>query len=336
MVSTDDGATWTEVDPVGVTRFTTALVCPGGNGEDCVAGGLQGNDPMLLSSVDGGVTWVGRALPSGAGHLVDLSCTSLSNCVGVMTTSENVFTPGGGEVFTTEDGGVSWSLSSTGGALLELLACSGTTCIGSGTLPASAPGSVAATVNVYSHDSGNAWKRAVVPAGFGFVDGFSESMECADASRCLGVGAVQPGSKGPGANAVVESNDGGATWQFVPALADDGATAISCASAQDCWIAGGGRPVPGAGSNPITYTVGETPVPATSPLVFATDDGGLTWSAITVPTPRKVPAGTSVSSLALIGQISCPTVSVCVGLGSGDLSTERTATYTNAPLGQRG
>jgi hypothetical protein len=49
-----------------------------------------------------------------------------------------------------------------------------------------------------------------------------------------------------------------------------------------------------------------------------------------------VPDGTSVSSLAVIGQISCPTVAVCVGLGSGDLSTEHTATYTNAPLGQSG
>jgi hypothetical protein len=337
LVSMDDGATWTEVDPVGVTTFTTALVCPGGNGDDCVAGGLQGNDPALLVSTDGGVTWVGRELPSGAGHLIDLSCTSLSHCVGVMTNSENVFTPGGGRVFTTEDGGVSWSPSNTGGALLELLTCSGTTCIGSGTLPASAPRSAAATVNLYSDDSGITWKQAVVPAGFGFLGGSSESMECADASRCLGIGGVQIAQDAPDKNAVVESSDGGASWQFIPALADYGARAISCASAQDCWIAGGGLLDSGTESNPITYYAGEPPpMPSTSPWVFATHDGGLAWSKITIPTPHQVPDGTSVSSLAVIGQISCPTVAVCVGLGSGDLSTEHTATYTNAPLGQSG
>jgi len=337
LFSMDDGATWTEVDPVGVTSFTTALVCPSGNGDDCVAGGLQGKHPVLLASTDGGVTWVGRALPSGAGHLFDLSCTTLSHCVGVMTTNESVFNPGGGRVFTTEDGGTSWSPSSTGGALLQLLACSGTTCIGSGISPPSAPGLAAATVNVYSHDSGITWKQAVVPAGFGFLDGSSESMECADASRCLGIGGVQTALAAPDKNAVVESNDGGASWQFVPALADYGAMAISCASAQDCWIAGGGPLDSGTQSNPITYYAGEAPpVPTTSPWVFATYDGGLTWSKITILTPHQVPGGTSLSSLAVIGQISCPTVAVCVGLGSGDLSTEHTATYTNAPLGQSG
>jgi photosystem II stability/assembly factor-like uncharacterized protein len=337
LVSMDDGATWTEVDPVGVTSFTTALVCPHGNGDDCVAGGIQGNDPVLLASADGGVTWTGRALPSGAGHLIDLSCTSLTDCVGVMTTNENVFTPGGGQVFTTEDGGSSWSPSNTGGALLQLLACSGTTCIGSGTLPASTPGLEPATINLYSHDSGITWKQAVVPSGFGFLDSSSESMECADTSRCLGIGGVQSNPREPDANAVVESSDGGATWRSVPTLANYAAMAISCATAQDCWIAGGGRADPGASSSPITYQPGEAaPVPATSPVIFATPDGGQTWSKITVPRPQQVPEGTSVSSLAVIGQISCPTVAVCVGLGSGDLSTEHTATYTNAPVGQVG
>jgi hypothetical protein len=337
LVSMDDGATWTEVDPVGVTSFTTALVCPGGNGDDCVAGGLQGKHPVLLASTDGGVTWVGRALPSGEGHLIDLSCTSLSHCVGVMTTNESVFNPGGGQVFTTEDGGTSWSRSSTGGALLQLLACSGTTCIGSGILPPSTPGLAAATINVYSHDSGITWKQAVVPAGFGFLGGSSESVECADTSRCLGIGGVQIAQDAPDKNAVVESSDGGASWQFVQALADYDARAISCASAQDCWIAGGGLLDSGTVSNPITYYAGEAPpVPTTSPWVFATHDGGLTWSKITIPTPHQVPGDTSSSSLAVIGQISCPTVAVCVGLGSGDLATEHTATYTNAPLGQSG
>jgi hypothetical protein len=337
LVSMDDGAMWNEVDPVGVTSFTTALVCPDGNADECVAGGLEGNNPVLLTSMDGGVTWASRALPSGEGHLIDLSCASLSHCVGVMTTNDSVFIPGGGQVFTTDDGGRSWSLSSTGGAVLQLLTCSGTTCIGSGTLPPSTLGLTATTVNLYSHDSGITWKQAVVPAGFGFLKGSSESMECADANLCLGIGGVQIAQGAPDTKAVVESSDGGASWQFVRALADYGAMAISCPSAQDCFIAGGGLLDSGTQSNPITYYAGQAPpMPTTSPRVFATHDGGLTWSKIAIPTPKQVPSGTSLSSLAVIGQISCPTVTVCVGLGSGDLVTKHTATYTNARLGENG
>jgi hypothetical protein len=147
---------------------------------------------------------------------------------------------------------------------------------------------------------------------------------------------VQPSSAKPDTNAVVESSDGGATWQLVPALTNYTTTSVSCATAKVCWIAGGGRADPGRSSDSITYRAGEaTPVPTTSPVVFATQDAGLTWSKITVPMPRQVPDGTSESSLAAIGQISCPTAAVCVGLGSGDLSTEHTATYTNATVGRR-
>jgi photosystem II stability/assembly factor-like uncharacterized protein len=336
IVSMDDGATWTEEDPVGVTSFTTPLVCPEGNGENCIAGGMQGNDSVLLASVDGGVTWTSRGLPKGAGRLIDLSCTSLTHCVGVMTSNQNVFVPGGGLVFTTEDGGSSWARSNSAGVLLQLLACSGITCVGSGTLPSSAPGQAPAIVTIYSDDSGATWTQAKVPAGFGFLDSSSESVECADATHCLGVGEVQSSPTQPDTNAVVASSDGGATWQLVPALTNYATRSISCATDRDCWIAGGGRPDPVTSSNPITYKTGEAaPAPTTSPVVFATQDAGLTWSKITVPMPKQVPVGTSASSLTAIGQISCPTVTVCVGLGSGDLSTEHTATYTDAPTGLR-
>jgi hypothetical protein len=63
LTSLDDETAWSEVDPVGVTNFTTALVRPLGNGDDCVAGGMLGTVPMLHVSTDGGVTWVDRELP---------------------------------------------------------------------------------------------------------------------------------------------------------------------------------------------------------------------------------------------------------------------------------
>jgi hypothetical protein len=74
------------------------------------------------------------------------------------------------------------------------------------------------------------------------------------------------------------------------------------------------------------------PIPV-SPWIYSSTDGGSTWSKTTLPVPKEVPSGTSGSSLEFIGQLSCPSTLVCVGLGTGDETGLHTATYTNAPVG---
>jgi photosystem II stability/assembly factor-like uncharacterized protein len=344
FVSTDHGATWTNVNPEGVSSFSSALVCPEGNARDCMAGGLEGTNAVLLVTTDGGASWVGRPLPPGAGKLIDLACTSSSRCVGVFSTSTDFYSSDG-VVFVTDDGGGSWTPADTGGVLLQILSCADSTCVGSGFIPGPTPTSKVTIVNLYSDDSGSSWSKSTVPPGFGFLDGSAESLDCSDATHCLGIGGIEttPGHALTGAT--VASSDGGASWQLVPALSGIQAFAIACPTQNDCYVGGGGSQK-GDTSQSITFRadgqndtqVGSgsgreiVPVPV-SPWVYSSVDGGTTWSKTTLAVPKGVPFGTSGSSLEFIGQLSCPSALICVGLGTGDETGQHTATYTNAPVG---
>ena len=79
-VSHDHGATWDNLPTSGVSSFTTALQCPAASGQACLAGGMQGNTPVILTTTDGGNSWAGVSLPPNLGHLSNLACTSLSDC----------------------------------------------------------------------------------------------------------------------------------------------------------------------------------------------------------------------------------------------------------------
>ncbi len=338
FVSTDHGATWTEIASKGATSFG-ALVCPTGDANDCLSGGMQGNRPVLLVTTDGGSTWIGRPLPSGAGQIVRLSCTSLTHCVGTFSTSANPYSSDG-VAYVTHNGGASWTLSDTGGVLLQSFTCTGTTCVGFGDTPGPTPSSPATEVNLYSHDSGSTWSEAAVPAGENF--GFLGAPACPDTTHCFGIGGIGPSGQ-PGEQAVVESSNGGASWQFVPSLTgvQAFAFAIACPSDLDCYIVGGGRQS-GTGSS-ITETGPGKPVDGMitvpnvyAPWVYSTTDGGSTWSKITLAVPKEVPVGTELTSLEDIGQISCPSVTACVAVGAGEEVGDHTATYTNAPSGQNG
>ena len=344
FVSTDHGATWTNAKPQGVTSFSSALVCPGGNANDCMAGGLEGTNPMLLVTGDGGASWVGRPLPAGAGELIHLACTSASHCVGVFSTSTDFYSSDGA-VFVTNNGGGSWTPAETGGVLLQILSCADATCVGSGFIPGPTPTSKVTIVDLYSDDAGSTWSESTVPPAFFFLGGGAESLDCSDATHCFGIGGIEtiPGQALRGA--VVTSRDGGASWHLVPSLSGIQAFAIACPSDNNCYVGGGGSQSDTASSS-ITIGAGgrddvqvgtgsgaETvPVPI-SPWIYSSTDGGSTWAKTTLVAPKAVPSGTSLSSLEVIGQLSCPSALICVGLGTGDETGQHTATYTNAPLG---
>ena len=344
FVSRNHGASWTEVNSEGVTDFSTGLVCPDDSATFCMAGGLQGTTPVLLVTTDGGANWEGRSLPVGAGTLIHLTCTSAARCVGVFSTSTNVYSSDG-VAYVTNDGGGSWTPADTDGVLLQILSCTQSTCVGSGFIPGPTPTPHVTIVNLYSNDSGSTWSEATVPLGFGFLDGSTEPLDCSDTSHCFGIGGVETTPGQPVHGAVVESSDGGASWQFVPSLSGIQAFAITCPSEQDCYLVGGGTQT-GTPTNSITLGPGDpqvkvgpggAPVPVgISPWIYSTANGGSTWSKSTLAVPKEVPSGTSVSSLEIIGQISCPSATVCVGVGTGDETGQHTATYTNAPLGQSG
>jgi hypothetical protein len=332
-VSHDEGATWSSLPVQGVSSFTTALECPDSDGQVCLAGGMQGATAVLLTTKDGGQSWSFTDLPQDAGHLSNLACTSASHCVGVFTASQDIFNmEGNAEV--TDDSGVTWTPATTEGALLDSLTCTGPTCISYGTVPSSTPEGPQTYATFYSNDSGASWKIATVPAGFTLTS-FEDQVSCGSSSVCWAIGVITPGGLGAGTRAIAESTNGGATWMLVAnRTGPEGGSAISCPTTNDCWVGGGGNPngTAAPGSVEVRVNANGTVTPSESaspPLVWHTSDGGSTWRLTAITLPATFPAGTSPSSLLGIGQLTCPTESVCVAIGQGDVGSRYTATYSN-------
>ena len=325
--STDDGSTWHAVEATGVSSFTTGIECPDGDGQVCLAGGTEGSASLLLMTTDAGATWSGRPLPD-SGHLSSLVCSSDTQCVGIVTGSQDLFARGG-ITFVTSDGGSSWSQSDTDGAPLQLLACSGTTCLGSGQVPSQVPGASSVSVNLYSHDGGVTWSPMNVPSGFHFLDGSLQSIGCADQALCFGIGGITGTDGHTDTNAVIRSDDGGANWTTITGLNGAYLNAVSCSSVQACWMGGGSE----GGFSVHPNADGSSTLSSSGPLFYSSTDGGLTWKPTAVVPPTQIPKGAAPDSFVAIGQISCSSGDVCVALGSGDVGANSTATYTNRSSG---
>ena len=331
-VSHDHGATWNNLPTSGVSSFTTALQCPAASGQACLAGGMQGNTPVLLTTTDGGKSWAGVSLPPNLGHLSNLACTSLSDCVGVFTASEDIFNMQGNTEIT-KNAGVTWTPATTNGALLDTLTCTGTTCISYGSFPSPAPGGRPTYATFYSDDSGASWKVASVPSGFDLT-AYEDQVSCPTQSVCWAVGFIISINQLPDSGAIAKSLDGGAHWALVsnPAPTQN-YSAISCPGINHCWMGGGGAPngKPAGFSFSAnadgTATVGGGAVP----LLWETVNGGSTWHLTAVPRPTTIPGGASPTSYTTIGQLTCTTENVCVAIGQGDGGARYTATYTNSP-----
>lgn len=332
-VSHDEGVTWSGLPIQGVSSFTTALQCPGLDGQVCLAGGMRGATPVLLTTKDGGQSWTFTNLPQDAGHLSNLACTSASHCVGVFTASQSIFNMNG-NAEVTDDAGATWSPAITEGALLDTLTCTGTTCISYGTVPSTAPGGPQTYATFYSNDSGASWKMATVPAGF-TLTAYEDQVSCGSRSVCWAIGVITPAGLGAGTGALAESSNGGATWVIEQnRTGPQGGSAISCPTANDCWVGGGGNPSDTGtpGSVEVKVNANGTvslPEAASRPVVWHTSDGGSTWSLTDITLPPTFPAGTSPSSLLGIGQLTCPTENACVAIGQGDVGSRYTATYSN-------
>ena len=313
-VSHDHGATWTGVPSSGISSFTTGLTCPDSSGQVCFAGGMSGPTPALLKTADGGATWVSTPLPADAGHLSNLACTSESHCVGVFTASEDIFNQQGNTQITNDAGGT-WAPAVTDGSLLDTLACTDSTCISYGNLPAS-PGVQGSPATFYSHDSGATWHQSTLPTGAS-MDGYLDQTVCPTQRVCWAIAVG--GSVGLATSSdVIVSTDGGTTWTFSPTPPTTQLLfAISCPSPNDCWLGGG----PAASAKP-GFGV---------PEVWHTTNGGTSWTttvlAYTPDTPNIAP-----DSLMGIGQIFCSGNDVCVALGQGDPGAKYTASYSTPPF----
>ena len=107
-VSTDVGATWTQLPMPQGFAPTSPLAC--GGVSDCAAGGTDNGQPVLVTTNDGGHTFAIAALPAGVGHLDTLSCPSPGFCAGLAASSEFLSIGTTKATFlSTSDGGKTFS-----------------------------------------------------------------------------------------------------------------------------------------------------------------------------------------------------------------------------------
>jgi photosystem II stability/assembly factor-like uncharacterized protein len=340
-VSHDGGLSWSAIKMTGGASFTTALDCPAA-ARECLAGGEVFGQAVLLATGDGGLHWSYRALPAGDGVVNQLACPTLQSCRALATQSAQPAWAGGGTprswFLRTDDAGTHWSAVSfpardTIGALSCLNAAE-CVAVGSGAMNARGDGAPQA---LRTGDAGRTWAPGLLPSGMSFMPFSVASVTCAGTSTCYALGLhlerylpsrstrdevcvsgpTSPDGSGcvPPAytmvGAAVVSSDGGTTWRLLalpprtpgPTLWD-----ISCLTAQTCWIAG---------------------EQAGSAMILATMNGGASWSKSTFAA-GPLASGQQADSLWAVGQIACPAVNSCVGIGAVNQGSYHTPVYTNA------
>lgn len=301
LYSTDGGLNWSPAQslPGGLPGLFN-VSCPSASFCMAAASSQQASPGnAAIVSTDGGKTWASVAAPPGNTTGADsLFCVSAADCwVGT-----------GGAVDATTDGGASWSQTillpgasfgpgpvaglwfanaSTGWAI-SYSQCGGPSVHNCG-------GWVLTT-----SDGGRTW-TVVLAAGINSSLGSPVGLSCTSATACLVLGQDSSGAR------LSATANGGSTWTNPPLPSGldtqmtgvESENVLTCDGATDCYITGWNG---GTGGSGVPYTN------ATSE-VFATTDGGTTWSP--TPTTPAVAAGFAITCVP-----GLPSDCVDVGLGS--------------------
>lgn len=226
---------------------------------------------------DGGTTWSEQVLPANTPTLNDIDCPSITNCFAVGNDSNL-----SGIVIETTNGGLTWTKDTVPQYPYDSL--NAITCISTTVCLAGGEGSNAGVGNylLKTTDGGDTWYTVSIPGGDISIEQFS----CPTSSTCYAVGffGAAYGSH------LLKTTDGGDTWVNVPIMSQlllSYPRTISCTSALHCLV--GGSPYgPDAGS------------------IYATSDGGATWSVSLPPL---------VSGYFIFYDIECADASICYAGG---------------------
>jgi photosystem II stability/assembly factor-like uncharacterized protein len=265
-----------------------AISCP--DAAHCWAVGVIGpgtgpDNPatVIVATKDGGRHW--KAQPVSGTVIPDLSgvsCPDAAHCMAVGSNGASV--PGSDVVFTTVDGGATWTpVPAPPGALtVSSVECATTSqctiIVNDG----------ATLWSARSGDFGATWQRMGNLPAF-FVG--SNAMSCGT-GWCLIAGYVPTGT-GHGQGAIVLSPDGGQTWTSATVPQGIGVLhAADCVSASVCLAVG------------TTSTTVSDVVPAHG-QVLRSADGGHTW------TPSE-----STPPVDDVFAVACPSASACAMVGT--------------------
>jgi len=238
--STDGGATW------HASRGAHGLFW-GVAASDRDHAWIAGNGGQILSTVDGGRSWVRQRVPGGEQELGAITCLDAWHVFAAGTAQKGAF------VLSSRNGGRTWRSS----PLLEVphslnaIACSDKRHVwaagspsGAGSSPA-VPGAVIA-----SSDGGATWRVQHSDAEASY-----RGITFSDQRHGWVVGASRDAQA-----IILRTTDGGASWSEQTFPEANLLSAVTCSDARHVWAVGGAQ-----------YGSRAT--------VLATDDGGQTWHA---------------------------------------------------------
>ena len=292
IVSTvNGGASWTtQRVPPPLTPQLDGIACPGK--EQCMAVGSDGSPTgagLVLTTRNGGATWLESPAPAGALVLTSVECSTTSVCLTIDDNGLNTLS------VRTTDFGRTWQ---QGGDLPagfhsahHLWCTSGGTCLVAGFVATTAAHGEGAVVR--STDGGQTWATTRVPTGAGVL----RDATCRTDAACLAVGTTSTAVSAVVAarGELLVSTDDGREWttsRAGPPVHD--VYGIACPLGRVCAMVGAdwvGRP------------------PVATGAVARSGNGGLSFT----------PTSAAYVPLPLIA-VSCPTDGACVAVGDDVLA----------------
>jgi photosystem II stability/assembly factor-like uncharacterized protein len=317
------GTQWTESTTYPETMEPSQLVCS--SPTTCIALSYDdyANDPVVLTTTDGGQSWTQSYVADGVKGLDGVACPSTLECVAVGFTNQALNDEG--VVLLTTNHGTTWTDETlpSGTPSLGGISCSSADdCITVGY-----PNPVTSTNLILSTtDGGATWTNETGPASlydfsdvdclpnadpltteclaYGGEDGNGAILETSDDGAIwtaqtlpTGVGYVSDiscptplnclgmSSSGNYQNATITTSDGGAVWTSKDLSGFDVLGGVSCPTVTDCVATG-------------SY-------PNDVPAIIATSNGGLTWTADTLSGPDTT-----------MNSVACPSIFVCFATGT--------------------
>jgi photosystem II stability/assembly factor-like uncharacterized protein len=309
----DGGQSWEQTAPLppamsGQGWDMLSFSCP--SVQTCaiveVPGGALGAVlAQFILTTDGGAHWTASAIPVPTGvpnpSASRFVCGDATHCLLSVTGSPTAANGTGsssssqrvGTFLTTADAGLTWTQatsvpSAPAGAVWTLDCGTDGSC-----LAVSALGSYPKSylVGLRSDNWGLTWSAGALSDSF---DAAILYASCGD-TYCMLVPAGSPTMP----YEIITTSNSGATWQVSspPTGWENMPTAVSCANANDCWIA-------------VSTYDAQSPIGAYSqPAIEATYDGGINWTSVVLPT--------TTPPIADVVALSCPpSGDGCMGIGN--------------------
>jgi hypothetical protein len=302
--TTDGGDTWHQTAAIPLQLRGGQLLFSCADAATCaVIGAAQNSSEVaeIAFTSDGGAQWTASPIPEPSGmadpYVGRISCADGQHCVVSVSSNGDGASPAPpptGTFLSTADGGRTWTQAGalppgTTGEFWTMTCSPDGSCIALSVVGVH-PSSIVA---LHTQDWGATWTSGPPSV---YNDAPILYASCGDATHCMLVPLAGP-SNAP--YEIATTSDAGSSWQVTgpPTGWENMPTAVGCAPGGSCWVA------------MSEYDVRNPAGSYSDPTIEVTHDGGLTWSALSLPVAK--PPISDVLTL------SCPpSGDGCMGIGN--------------------